>query len=155
MRLHHLMQHSCCRFCSHLLLAKGPWDNSLFTGISTGLPRAATLRGGETQHFWAMKCHMKENQSPYFSLWSLPHRVMTSALLWEPTRGISPLGKISMSILLGICPTVPTSLSGGAALAVLTLIPLKGKTYKLLKPLITDCTGTATGKLNTQIITVP
>lgn len=155
MRLHHLIQYSCGRFCCHLLLAKGPWDNNLFTGINSGLPRAIMLHGGETQHFWAMKYHMKENQSPYFSLWSLPPHVTMSALLWEPPCWISPLGKVSRSVLLGICLTVPTSFSGGAALAVLTLIPSKGKTYKLLKSLITDYRGTATGKLNTQIIKVP
>lgn len=99
MRLHHLIQYSCCRFCSHLLLAKAPRDNRLFAGRSTSLPRATTSHGGESQHFWAVKCQMKENQSPYFSSSSLPRRMTMPGVLWEPTCGTSSLGKISMHVL--------------------------------------------------------
>lgn len=49
------------------------------------------------QHFWAMKCHIKENQTPYFSLWFLPHHVLNPPVeyhLWK-NKHECPLGDLS------------------------------------------------------------
>lgn len=143
-RLHHLIQCSCCRFCSHLLPVRAVRQQPL---AGTESRERQAPRPAETQSIWALQCHTQDSQAP-----SPPLLFLCSAggaHLWGVTSG-----KISVIVLWGICLTVPTSLSGGAAWASLTLTPLKIQAYKLLKSLTTDHSGEITGKISTRIITV-